>query len=76
VAEEGVRLREIAEVVGKGAEVAGAIPADQRGSGALQMVGHFAAGDLRASSAKTRQVLGWEPTGPGLMQDHEKREWV
>ncbi|SAY47461.1 hypothetical protein KRIGEM_00400 [Komagataeibacter rhaeticus] len=24
---------------------------------------------MRASSALTRQVLGWEPTGPGLIAD-------
>jgi hypothetical protein len=39
-------------------------------------MGHFVGADLQASSAKTRLVLGWEPTGPGLMQDLEKLEWV
>jgi hypothetical protein len=25
--------------------------------------------DMPASSARTRAVLGWEPTGPGLLSD-------
>ena len=31
----------------------------------------FAAMDMPASSAWTRQTLGWEPTGPDLMSDME-----
>ena len=30
---------------------------------------HFAALDIRASSAQTRQQLGWQPTQPGLLAD-------
>ena len=30
---------------------------------------HFAMIDNRASSEKTRQVLGWQPTQPGLLAD-------
>jgi len=29
----------------------------------------FAAMDMPASSAQTRQRLGWNPTGPGLIAD-------
>jgi hypothetical protein len=29
----------------------------------------FVGTDLAASSAKTREVLGWNPTGPGLLTD-------
>jgi nucleoside-diphosphate-sugar epimerase len=76
VAEEGVRLREIAGVVGKGLRVP-VRPLDPgEAPGYFGWMGHFAGADLRASSAKTRQVLSWEPTGPGLMADLEKLEWV
>jgi nucleoside-diphosphate-sugar epimerase len=76
VAEEGVRLREIAEVVGKGLKLpVRSLPASEAPVH-FGWMGHFAGADLRASSAKTRQGLGWEPTGPGLMQDLEKLEWV
>jgi nucleoside-diphosphate-sugar epimerase len=76
VAEEGVRLQEIAEVVGKGLKVpVRSMPASEAPAH-FGWLGHFAALDLRASSAKTRKVLGWEPTGPGLMQDLEKLEWA
>jgi nucleoside-diphosphate-sugar epimerase len=76
VAEEGVRLREIAEVVGKGLKLpVRSLPASEA-PGHFGWMGHFAGADLRASSAMTRRVLGWEPTGPRLMQDLEKLEWV
>jgi hypothetical protein len=29
----------------------------------------FAGLDFPASSARTREVLGWNPTGPGLIAD-------
>jgi nucleoside-diphosphate-sugar epimerase len=76
VAEEGVRLREIAEVVGKGLKVpVRSMPASEAAAH-FGWMGHFAALDLRASSVKTRTALGWEPTGPRLMQDLEQLEWV
>jgi hypothetical protein len=30
-------------------------------------LGHFVALDSPASAAVTRELLGWEPTGPGLL---------
>jgi hypothetical protein len=30
---------------------------------------HFAATDMPASSEWTRKALGWNPTGPGLIED-------
>jgi nucleoside-diphosphate-sugar epimerase len=76
VAEEGVRLREMAEVVGKGLKVpVRSLPASEAPAH-FGWLGHFAGADLRASSAKTRQALGWEPAGPGMMADLEKLEWV
>jgi len=30
---------------------------------------HFAGLDMPASSERTRKTLGWEPTGPGLIED-------
>ena len=35
------------------------------------MAANFAAIDCRVSSAKTRSELGWNPTGPGLLEDIE-----
>ena len=37
--------------------------------------GAFANMDLPASSASTRQVLDWHPTGPGLIADLEQMDY-
>ena len=34
-------------------------------------LGEFIGLDMAASSALTRQLLGWEPTGPDLIEDIE-----
>jgi hypothetical protein len=36
----------------------------------------IAGADARSSSDATRAALGWQPTGPGLIADLEKLEWV
>lgn len=69
VAEEGVALRDIAQVIGQGLQVqAVSLPADEAPAhfGWLAM---FAGLDLAASSTWTRQQLGWEPHGPGMLTD-------
>jgi nucleoside-diphosphate-sugar epimerase len=69
VQEEGVSLREIAETLGQGLKVpAVSIPAD-RAAAHFEWFAHFAALDMPASSEWTRKTLGWEPTGPGLIED-------
>ncbi len=69
VQEEGVSLRDIAEALGKGLKVpVTSIPPEQ----AAEHFGpfaHFATLDMPASSEGTRHALGWEPTGPGLIED-------
>ena len=75
VDEEGVPLREIAETVGRGLKipVKSLSPAEaQSHFGFLAM---FAASDVRASSAKTRKNLGWNPTGPGLIADLQQMRY-
>ncbi|MEW9623131.1 SDR family oxidoreductase [Rhodanobacter geophilus] len=69
VAEEGVALRDIAEAIGRGLGVpVASLPVDEAAAhfGWLAM---FTAHDLSASSAWTRQQLGWQPAGPGLLAD-------
>jgi len=68
-AEEGVAFREIAEAIGRRLQMpATAISAEQAGQH-FGFLGHFIAMDMPASSANTRQLLDWEPTGPGLIAD-------
>ena len=33
------------------------------------LLGHFIGVDSPASAAVTRELLGWEPTGPSLLED-------
>jgi len=74
VAEEGVTMRAVAEVLGArlGLPVA-SIPAEEAPAhfGWLAM---FAARDLAASGARTQARLGWHPTGPGMIADLERLE--
>ena len=70
VQEEGVSLRDIAETLGKGLKVpVVSIPAENAVEYFGPFVGHVAAVDMPASSEWTRKTLGWEPTGPGLIED-------
>lgn len=69
VQEEGVPMREIAETLGKGLKLPQvSIPAEKAGEH-FGMFGHFATLDMPATSEWTRKTLGWEPTGPGLIED-------
>jgi nucleoside-diphosphate-sugar epimerase len=72
VAEEGVPTRDIAEAISRHLNVpAVSVPPQQAPEhfGWLAMV--FGA-DIPASSALTRQQVGWEPVQPGLIDDLDK----
>ncbi|RCG29622.1 NAD-dependent epimerase/dehydratase family protein [Sphaerisporangium album] len=72
VADEGVRIRAVAEVIGRqlGLPVAAISPEDA-GEHFAWLAG-FLAADSPASSALTRELLGWQPTHPGLIDDLDK----
>ena len=69
VQEEGVSAREIAETIGKGLKVPAVSIAPEKAGEHFGWLAHFAALDMPASSEWTRKALGWEPTGPGLIED-------
>jgi nucleoside-diphosphate-sugar epimerase len=65
VAEEGVPTRDIAEVIGRHLDLpVAAVEPEHFG-----WLGGFFAADIRASSGLTRELLGWQPTHPGLIED-------
>jgi nucleoside-diphosphate-sugar epimerase len=69
VAEAGISTRNIAEAIGRalGLPVASIAPDDiQRHFG---WIGTFFSMDLAATSTVTRELLGWAPEGPTLIQD-------
>ena len=65
VADEGVPFKDIAEVIGRRL----GLPIEQRGREHFGWFADFAGLDMPASSARTRLLLGWEPTGPDLLTD-------
>jgi nucleoside-diphosphate-sugar epimerase len=72
VADEGVPIRAIAEVIGRHLEVpVVSVPADEA-SEHFGLLAGFLAADNPTSSALTRELLGWQPTHPGLIDDLDK----
>ena len=71
VAEEGTSMREIAEAIGKGLKVPVVSLTPEQAQPHFGWLATFAAFDMPASNALTRQRLGWSPTGPGLLADLE-----
>ena len=69
VHEEGVPVRDIAEVVGIGLRVPVRSLSPEEAEEHFGWLAHFAGMDLPTSSALTRDRLGWVPTGPGLLKD-------
>jgi nucleoside-diphosphate-sugar epimerase len=69
VAEEGIPVRDIAEAIGRslGLPVASIAPDDVQAH--FGWIGMFFGMDLAATSTATRELLGWEPTGPALIED-------
>lgn len=76
VAEEGVAARDIAAVVGRGLGVPVASLTPEQAGEHFGWMGMFVGMDLRASSAWTRERLGWTPTGPGLIADLERMDYA
>ena len=76
VAEEGISMREIAEVIGKGLKVPVVSLSQEEAQAHFGWLATFVGFDMPASSAQTRQRLGWHPTGPGLIADLEQMSWA
>jgi nucleoside-diphosphate-sugar epimerase len=78
VGDEGVSFRKIAETMGRRLVVPTASVAPEQALEHFGPLGLFAGLDSPASAAITRELLGWEPTGPTLLedldQDHYYRE--
>jgi nucleoside-diphosphate-sugar epimerase len=71
VAEEGVRARAIAEVIGRHLDVPTVSIAPADADEHFGWIGRFFALDVPASSAITQQAFGWIPTHPTLLEDLE-----
>jgi nucleoside-diphosphate-sugar epimerase len=69
VAEEGVRLKDIAGAIGRGLNVPVTSISQEQAQEHFGFFGFFAGRDSPVSSARTREQLGWNPTGPSLLTD-------
>jgi nucleoside-diphosphate-sugar epimerase len=72
VGDEGVPFREISEAMGRhlGVLTASLAPADSLEH--FGHLGHFVGLDSPATAVATRDLLGWAPTGPRLVEDLEQ----
>jgi nucleoside-diphosphate-sugar epimerase len=75
VAEEGVPLRDIAEVIARGLKVPVVSMPPEQAAAHFGWFGAFVGRDLPASSALTQERLGWRPTGPGMIADLEQMRY-
>jgi nucleoside-diphosphate-sugar epimerase len=71
VGDEGVLFRDIAEVIGRHLDVPTTSLSQAEAVEHFGPVGHFVGHDGPANAALTHDLLGWAPTGPGLLEDLE-----
>lgn len=72
IADEGVPIRAVAEVIGRHLDLPVAAVSPEDADEHFGWLAHFLATDSPASSTLTRELLGWHPTHPGLIDDLEK----
>ena len=69
VADEGVPVRDIAEVIGRQLKVPVVAKSREEAAAHFGWIAPFFGMDGPASSAQTQKQLGWRPTQPGLIPD-------
>ena len=69
IAEEGVPFKDIAAVIGRRLNVPVVSKTQEEAAGHFGWFAHFAAINNLASSARTREALGWQPKRAGLIPD-------
>ncbi|MCP1455977.1 SDR family oxidoreductase [Pseudomonas kilonensis] len=68
VADEAVPFKDIAQAIGRGL----GLPAESREREHFGWFAHMAGANMAVSSAYTRALLGWTPSGPSLLADLEQ----
>ena len=68
-AEEGVPIRDVAEAIGRHLDVPVASISPEDAGEHFTWLAGFLGADSPASSVQTRELLGWQPTHPGLIAD-------
>jgi nucleoside-diphosphate-sugar epimerase len=71
VAEEGVPIRDVAAVIARHLDLPLVSVAPEDAAGHFTWLAGFLSMDSPTSSATTREVMGWQPTHLGLLEDLE-----
>jgi len=72
VADEGIPVREIAQVIGRRLDVPVVAKSPEDAASHFGWIGHFFSLDNPTSSRLTQEQLGWQPKQPGLIADLEQ----
>lgn len=72
IAEDAIQLREIAEVIGRMLNVPVNAISPDKAADHFGALAYFVNADFQASSARTKEALGWNPTHPGVIADLEQ----
>lgn len=75
VADEGVPIRDIAEVIGRRLSVPVVGKSLEEAAGHFGWLAHFLGIDCPASSAQTQKELGWRPEQPALIPDLDRARY-
>jgi nucleoside-diphosphate-sugar epimerase len=70
--DEGVPFREIAEAMGRKLDIPTTSVTTEEAPEHFGFLAHFVALDSPATATITRELLGWQPTGPSLLEDLER----
>ncbi|MDR9748592.1 SDR family oxidoreductase [Paenibacillus taichungensis] len=71
IGEEGVSIREIAEVIGLNLDLPVISKSTEAAPGHFGWLTHFASQNIQASSKLTQELLGWKPEHADLLRDLE-----
>ncbi|MFI6562117.1 SDR family oxidoreductase [Streptomyces sp. NPDC050534] len=71
-AEEGVAIRDVAEVIGRHLDVPVTSVSPEAAPGHFTWMSGFLGLDAPTSNTLTRELLDWRPTQPGLLEDLDK----
>ncbi len=68
-------MREIAEAIGRGLKIPVVGLSPEEAPAHFGWLSMFAGYDMSASSTLTQKLLGWQPTGPGLISDLDRMQY-